>query len=247
MDSTPTIVKTTKITKHQYLAGIINSIKKKYPQFRQDSKGVTFALQYAGTPHTLKTNSGFSQEEANNIYSRYHKLYQVSAQYASKKKELAAKQGYLPVAFGLQVRTPLLQQVLWNSSSMPYEAAAEGRTLGNALSQSYGLLNNRAAVAFWEAVWKSKYRLDILPVALIHDAVYALVRDDINVVEFANNELIKAMQWQELPEIQHPTVKLGAALDIYWPSWKYPITLPNNASQADIRKLCDAAKASHLT
>jgi DNA polymerase-1 len=128
---------------------------------------------------------------------------------------------------------------------MPYEAAAEGRTAGNAMGQSYGLLNNRAAVEFMEKVKASKYRLDIKLVALIHDAIYLLIRDSAEVVEWANNELIKSMEWQELPEIQHDQVKLNAALDLYWPSWANPITLPNKATQEEIRQLCDQAKEKY--
>jgi DNA polymerase-1 len=60
----------------------------------------------------------------------------------------------------------------------------------------------------------------------------------VEVVEFANRELIKSMQWQELPEIQHPTVKLGAALDIFYPDWAHAITLPNKADQKTIMELC---------
>lgn len=61
-------------------------------------------------------------------------------------------------------------------------------------------------------------------------------------MHWANIELIKAMQWQELPELQHPTVKLGAALDIFWPDWAHPITIPNNASEDEIREICDSVK-----
>jgi len=151
------------------------------------------------------------------------------------------------VAFGLRVRTPLLKQVVWNSKGMPFEAAAEGRTAGNALGQSYGLLNNRAAVAFMQKVWQSKYRYDIKPVALIHDAIYVLIKDDVEIVEWANRELINSMRWQELPEIQHPTVKLGAALDIFWPDWAHPTTLPNEASQEKILEVCREAKKAMET
>ncbi len=129
---------------------------------------------------------------------------------------------------------------------MPYEAAAEGRTAGNALGQSYGLLNNRAAVEFMQKVWASPYRYDIKPVALIHDAIYLLIRDDVRVVEWANRELIKSMQWQELPEIKHDTVKLGAALDIFWPDWAHPTTLPNDADQETLLKVCREAKEGLL-
>ena len=246
MGSMKTIAKETALTKAQFLTGVINSIKKKYPGLRQDSKPVTFALQYAGTARTLVNNSGFAEEEAQGIYGRYHNLYKVSAIYAEDKKAKAAKDGYAEVAFGLRVRTPLMAQVMWGSSRVPQAAKAEGRTLGNALSQSYGLLNNRAANAFMKKVWASKYRLDIKLVALIHDAIYLMIRDDLEVVTWANKELIECMRWQELPEIQHETVKLGAALDIFWPDWAHPTTLPNDGSPDEIQKACQQTKETLL-
>ena len=150
----------------------------------------------------------------------------------------AAKDGYVEVAFGLRVRTPLLAQVMWGGKKVPSAAAAEGRTAGNALGQSYGLLNNRAANAFMGKVWRSPYRHDILPVALIHDAIYLLIRDRLDVVEWANNNLIQEMRWQELPEIQHDQVKLGAALDIFWPDWAHAVTLPNDCDHGKIVEVC---------
>ena len=223
----------------------INSMKKKYPKLRQDSKSPTFALTYQGTWHTLVNNLGFPEDKAKEIEKGYHELYKVSDQYVQDRLMQASKDGYVEVAFGLRVRTPLLKQVIFNGARMPYEAAAEGRTAGNALGQSYGLLNNRAAVEFMKKVWASKYRLDIKPIAQIHDAQYYLVRDDVEVAEWVNRELILSMQWQELPEIQHPTVKLGAALDIFWPSWANATTLPNNADQNTIKKLCREAREAY--
>lgn len=216
----------------------INSIKKKYPVQRQDSKPGTFALTYQGTAYTLMSNLGWSEEKAKRIEAGYHELYKVSDQYVQARLNQASKDGFVTVAFGLRVRTPLLKQVIYGSKKMPYEAAAEGRTAGNALGQSYGLLNNRAAVAFFKKVWASKYRTDILPVALIHDAIYILIRNDVEVVAWANTHLIKEMQWQELPEIQHPTVKLGAALDLFWPSWAEATTIPNDSTEKEIIDLC---------
>ena len=224
----------------------VNTIKKSHETLRQDSKAPTFALTYQGTAHTLVTNLGWSWEKAERIEANYHELYKVSDDYIQGRLKQAAKDGFVEVAFGLRVRTPLLKQVVFGSSRMPYEAAAEGRTAGNAMGQSYGLLNNRAAVEFMQKVWASKYRYDIKPIALIHDAIYILIRDDIEVVEWANRELIKSMQWQELPEIQHDTVKLGAALDIFWPSWAQATTLPNGADQATIRSLCAATRTNVL-
>ena len=229
----------------------VNSLKKmaKYGgqdhPLRQESKAPTFALTYQGTYHTLMTNLGWTEDKAKAVESNYHDLYKVSDDYIQARLKQATKDGFVTVAFGLRVRTPLLGQVIWGAK-MPYEASAEGRTAGNAMGQSYGLLNNRAAVDFFKKVWASKYRYDIRPVALIHDAIYILVKDDIDVMDWANRELIKSMQWQELPEIQHPTVKLGAALDIFWPNWANPITLPNNADRETIISMCNAAKGKAL-
>lgn len=140
----------------------------------------------------------------------------------------------------------MLKQVVWGSSKVPREAEAEARTLGNAISgQSYGLLNNRAAVAFMKKVWASKYRTQIKPVALIHDACYFIIKDDIEIVEWVNNHLTAEMSWQELPEIAHEEVKLGAELDIFYKGWHQPITLPNGISQEDIRKLCKEKAKSY--
>jgi len=222
----------------------VNTIKKKYPQLRQDSKGPTFLLTYGGTYHGMMSNLGWPENKSKEIEKGYHDLYKVSDEYVQKRLHQAAKDGFVEVAFGLRVRTPLLSQVVFGTQGMPYEAAAEGRTAGNAMGQSYGLLNNRAAVDFMCKVWKSKYRYDIKPIALIHDAIYLLIKNDVEVVEWANRELIKSMQWQELPEIQHPTVKLGAALDIFWPSWANPTTIPNNADQKTILELCSRKESS---
>jgi len=223
----------------------VNTLKTLDHPLRQESKAPTFLLTYGGTYHGMMSNLGWEKEKSQAIETSYHDLYQVSDQYIQDRLHQAAKDGYVEVAFGLRVRTPLLKQVMFGSSKMPYEAAAEGRTAGNAMGQSYGLLNNRAAVDFMKKVWVSKYRYCIKPVALIHDAIYIIMKDDVEIVAWANVELIKSMQWQDLPEIQHPTVKLGAALDIFWPNWAKVTTLPNDADHATIRQLCNKTKKDY--
>jgi len=223
----------------------INSIQKAFAEIRQNSKPITFALTYQGTWRTLMTNLGMPEDQAKQIEANYHELYKVSDEWVQVKLDEAASKGYVTLAFGLRLRTPLLAQTMRGRSSTPYEAEAESRTAGNALGQSYGLLNNRAMTAFMARVWASPYRLDIKPVAMIHDAIYLIIKDDVAVVEWVNNELIKAMQWQELPELAHDQVKLGAALDIFWPAWDNAIGLPNAASQKEIRTICVAGQQKY--
>jgi DNA polymerase-1 len=215
----------------------VNQLKKDDHPLRQESKAPTFALTYQGTYITLMTNLGWSEEKARKVEAAYHTLYRVSDEWVQDKLKQAAKDGYVTVAFGLRLRTPMLAQCVWGRH-MPYQAAAEGRTAGNALGQSYCMLNNRAAIDFWQKVWAHpKWRTKVLPCALIHDAIYPMIKDDLECVAWVNRELVKSMQWQELPEIAHDQVKLGANLDLYWPDWAHPLTLPNGADEETILKL----------
>jgi hypothetical protein len=47
------------------------------------------------------------------------------------------------------------------------------------------------------------------------------------------------MEWNELPELQHPTVKLGAQLEVYYPDWSTPIKIPNRISRIALKQLLD--------
>jgi len=213
----------------------INSIAKKYKNLRQKSKAPTFLLTYGGTYHGLIHNVGLIEEEAKAIEANYHELYKVSDEWVKAKIDKAAKDGYVTVAFGLRVRTPTLKASLMNSRITPYEAQAEARTAGNALGQSYGLLNNRAGIDLQQRVLQSEYRYDVLPIAHIHDAQYFLVRDDIDVISYLNKNLVECMEWQQLPEISHPKVGLGGELSVFHPTWETEYSLPNNGSNNALR------------
>lgn len=216
----------------------VNQLKVDEHARRQDSKGPTFALQYQGTFHTLMKQFDFSEAEAKSIEANYHKLYAVSDAWVADQLNQAAKCGYITAAFGLRVRTPLLAQVVRHVRKTPQEAKAEERSAGNALGQSWGLLNNRACSEFMGKVRKNPdMRLAIRPCAHIHDAQYYLMRDNIQVAEYLNTHLIKAVQWQNHPAIAHPTVGLGGELAIYWPTWEDGMKVPNGAKGEAIRDL----------
>jgi DNA polymerase-1 len=219
----------------------INSIEEHYKALRQDSKGPTFALTYQGTWITLVNNLGWPEDKAKQVEARYHEMYKVSDEWVQSKLQQASKDGYVEVAFGLRVRTPLLKQVILNQRNTPYEAQAEGRTAGNALGQSWGLLNNRAGIELQERTFMSMHRYDIKPVAHIHDAQYFLVKDDLDVVHWLNDNIVECMAWQDHPDIYHPKVKLGGELGIFYPDWSNEVTLPNFATPQEILNICKAA------
>jgi DNA polymerase-1 len=225
----------------------INSMAEKthaYYHFRQDSKAPTFALTYQGTFKTLMVNCGFSKEKAQAVEAAFKNLYKVSIEWVSGKLDKAAQDGYVTAAFGLRVRTPLLAQVIRGNRSTPHEAEAEGRTAGNALGQSWCLLNTRASAAFMKKVRDSKHRLDIKPCAHIHDAQYMLVKDDIKAIAFANRHLVEEVQWQDHPEIWHDEVKLGGEFGIFYPTWGKEITIANGATEDEILDTISKALAA---
>lgn len=221
----------------------INSIQHKYKSLRSDSKAPTFLLTYGGTYMGLMKNCGFSEEKAKLTEKRYHDLYVVSDAWVQAKLDEAAKTGYVTAAFGLRVRTPLLAQVLRGTCKTPYEAEAEGRTAGNALGQSWCLLNNRAGSEFMRKVRTSEFRLDIRPCIHIHDAQYFMIRDNMDTLQYTNKHLVEAVNWQDHPDIAHPEVGLGGELSLFYPTWANEIEIPNHATPDEVHQIIQKAFA----
>ena len=195
-----------------------------------------------GTPYTLEKNCGFTPSEAQEIADRYHQLYTESDEWIKQKLDDCCQKGYATVAFGLRIRTPVLAKSILNNGATARISTSEARSVGNAISgQSYGLLNNRAAIAFMEKVWASDYKYDIFPIAQIHDASYFIIKDDINVLKFVNEHLIEEMSWQDLPELHSDKVKLESELDLFHPSWNEPITLPNYSTKHGLKEVINKA------
>ena len=115
------------------------------------------------------------------------------------------------------------------------EAEAEKRTAGNALGQSWCLLNNRSANEVMQEVWNSPHKYDVLPAAQIHDALYFFVKDNLETLTWFNKVLIKAMEWQEHPAIKHDKLKLGGDLEVHFPSWGEDIEIPNYATKEEVK------------
>lgn len=214
----------------------INSIEQRFPKIRQDSKGPTFALTYMGTWRTLKKQFGFAVIAAKEIEEKYHELYRVSDQWVKDRLKEASRTGYVELAFGLRLRTPMLTRVVYGSASIPYQARQEEKTAGNALGQSYGLLNSHSANLFMQRVWDSDYAQWILPGMQVHDSQYYMVKNTLECLKWVNDNLIECMEWNKLAPIQHPTIKLGGKLELYHQSWAEKISIPNKASLATIRQ-----------
>lgn len=234
----PVNAKITPCTHTEFNAHYVNLIAKIAKEARSSSKAPTFALTYQGTFATLMTNCGFTIQKAKQIEKAYHDLYKVSDQWVASKLNQASIDGYVTVAFGLRLRTPMLAQVIRGNSRTPHLAEAEGRTAGNALGQSWGLLNTRASIEFMGKVRKSDFRLAIQPCNAIHDALYHIVDNNAETVAYANKHLVAAMSWQDHPDIYHDKVKLSGSLAIFYPNWSKELSIPKVATAEQITSIC---------
>lgn len=247
MITLPDEISIKKISYREYNVKQINSIDYKHSALRKKSKQITFALQYSGTEYTLQKRSGFSEQEANRIYDRYNNLYKVSIEWTNTKLKQAATDGYVTLAFGLRLRTPVLAQTIQNTSRTPHEASAEARTAGNALSQSYGMLTTRASIEFMQKVRGSSMALNIKPCLSIHDALYFTIKDDADVLYFLNKHLSHAVNWNFDPYIYHAQLNLGGNTEIFYPTWAEEHTISNNLTKEEICKQLQSIKSNLST
>ncbi len=74
---------------------------------------------------------------------------------------------------------------------------------------------------------------------VLHDALYFLVKKDPEVLMWVNDNLIECMEWQNDPLIQHPDIKLGGGLDIFYPTWNDSTGIPNKANLTTITDIME--------
>lgn len=231
------------ISKEEYIAGITNSIEAKYSELRRKSKAPTFALQYMGTAYTLHKRTGFPMEQAEQIEKSFHELYAVSGKFNEANRKAMEKDGYIECAFGLKLRTPIISKCIMGNSATPYEADKEARSANNAVTQSWGMLLNRAMNATNKKIEEAGYATRILPCNMIHDAGYFLVKDDPECIKFLNDTLIPEMEWNDDDKIRSKEVPMRATLEI-GKSWDKQYPIPNNATLGEIEDVRSTIRGS---
>ena len=95
------------------------------------------------------------------------------------------------------------------------------------------MLLNRAMIATNARIEKAGYGTDILPINMIHDAGYFLVKNDPILVKFLNDVLIDEMEWNDDDRIRSTAVPMMASLEI-GKSWDKLINLKNNLTLKEI-------------
>lgn len=70
-------------------------VKEKYKDYRQNAKGVEFAIFYGGDAHTLKANKGFEMKEAERIYNNFMLAFPGIKRYQDYCRKDVMEKGYI--------------------------------------------------------------------------------------------------------------------------------------------------------
>lgn len=73
----------------------IEEIKHKYKHWRQEAKGVEFAINYGGSAQTIATNKNIPLVEAQEIYDSYMKGFPGVANYQMRQRKFVMSHGYI--------------------------------------------------------------------------------------------------------------------------------------------------------
>ena len=205
-------------------------IKNEFPKIRDDSKPVTFGKTYGGGDKFL-IKKGYSPERIEKINKAWSSMFYHSLLYEKEIRQNAERDGYIELLFGLKLRTP----VLHSKHSTEAQKAAEFRSIYNAKTQCFGMLNSRAAEEFLMRVRNASLKIQegVIVNNLIHDNILGICKNDPEIVHWINENLIECMAWQDDDYIRHDIVKLTSELDIGY-DWARIETIPNNASMDEV-------------
>lgn len=184
--------------------------------------------QYGAGPTKLQRLLKCSADEAEQRWQSYHNLYSGITDLNYNNKIFAKANGYVECAFGHKVYTPNI-----NAKDMK-RASKDARSSSNAVTQSWGMLTNRAINEFDERLTNSPYRHDVKLINTIHDAIYLLIRENAEAIKWVNDNLMECMKWQDHPLIASD-IPLTAELDLGY-SWDAMKTLDNNVELEEVQK-----------
>ena len=207
----------------------VNRIKNEASDLRQNAKPVSFLKQYGGGAGKIQKVLKCSKQRADEISNAYDNLYRVTLQFNERNNEFARQNGYVECAFGLELKTPRIK------ARDKAVASSEERSSNNAVTQSWGMLMNRAFIEFDDRIEADGMDHDVIPTNTIHDAMYGLVKATPEAVAWVNKNLIECMEWQDHPALESE-ISLGAELDI-GKAWDKQHTLPNDITIGGIEEI----------
>lgn len=73
----------------------VEEVKKKFKHYRQEAKGIEFAINYGGDANTIANNKGIPIEEAQEIYDSYMKGFKGMKTYQDRQRKFVMDNGFI--------------------------------------------------------------------------------------------------------------------------------------------------------
>jgi len=213
------------ITKEEYEVKVINSIKNKYPELRQESKKYTFKMAYGGI-------TDFSPQ--------YEQLYKEVFDFVDLTEKELLNKGYVTGFLGLKVRGNL--KAIKNKQA--YQSAL--RSIFNMRTQSGALIIAQAIFNLQEWIESKGYETKVKIINSVYDSIYIEIYDNAKIIAEVANKLTQLMcpdYHQYAPQIFDEScyIPLGAEAEI-GKSWVAEATIPNNTSVEEVKEILQKLK-----
>ena len=195
-------------------AGLVVAI-----DIRQDSKGPTFGLAYGAYPPKIAATLKISLEAAEEIFNNYHQvLYPGITDYRENYVLPTAKEkGEIHLGLGFSIKTD--------------DPKKDIRTLANATCQFWSILTAVAINKMHLLIDQNGYQDSVKVISTIYDSIYFEVKKTPHIIKWVNDNLIEVMS---VDFMEDQTIKNEAESDIGY-NWADMLTIPNNASESEIR------------
>ena len=205
------------ITHEEYEVYVINSIKRKYPKLRQESKKYTFKQAYGGITE-------YSE--------KYEELYKEVFDFVSKTEEELLEKGNTTGFFNLKARADL-KSIL---DKKTYQSVL--RSIFNMRTQSGALIISKAIFELQDWIEEKGYEDKVKITNSVYDSIYIEIYNDPKIIQETSNKLIEVMcpdYRQYAPQIPDEScyIPLGAEAEI-GNSWIAKATIPNNATIEEV-------------
>ena len=199
---------------------------KELDKLRSKSKGVSFGLVYGAYPKKVAQTLKEPLHVGQALFDRFHNdLYPASVKYKEEYiLPTAKKKGKIHLGLGAYL-----------ASNKPDN---DIRSLGNATIQFWSILTLLAINKINTRIEKAGYKGKISIYSTVHDSIMAHVVEDLEVVQWYNNNLIECMTEDFLVNQE---VKLISNCDIGY-SYDSLVEIPNNCSIERIEQVLKQLK-----
>ena len=208
---------------------VINNIKEKYPNLRQDGKPITFQLAYLASPKGVANNLKIPESQAEQMWEAYWDTYKGIKKFVEATEKEMNEKGYVIGQSGLKLR-------VGNYSAISDKSKKNSilRSAFNMKTQSSARFISEAVIDFTKWIENNGLVGRVIPIANIYDSLYCSLATDITKEEIYKINKNITRLFNRCPDEWE--VKLGSEFGL-GKTWVEEFTLSNSATLEEIEEV----------